>query len=106
MQLHNSIAISDEMKNLEKEGFGKIFNKEVHAKIKKEMFAKPHPDTLSDDSPVLVSLQMSVQAYREKFNAVRLVSSQAAELLLRFHPQHELMTDLFTPDQQMSSSEN
>ena len=62
------LIIADELKKLEANEFGMLLNKEKHADIKNELFSKPHPDVLSDAHPLLTSLMMSMQAYRECFN--------------------------------------
>ena len=40
-------------------------NKDKYTKVKNEMFSKPHPDALSDDHPILMSISMMVQANHE-----------------------------------------
>ena len=54
--------IADELKKLEANEFSMLLNKEKHADIKKELFAKPHQDILTDAHPVLRSLKISASA--------------------------------------------
>ena len=81
------LIIADKVEKLEDNEFGMLLNKEKHADIKKELFAKPQPDVLGDAHPVLSSLMMSAQAYRERFNRVAALTEQQTKMSLRFHPQ-------------------
>ena len=89
------LFISAEMYSLQKEGFGRLLNKELHQEIKKEIFAKPHPDSLREDDPVLQLARLTLAEYRQKFNTVKGVSLRAAQLLLKYHPQPQLMANMF-----------
>ena len=87
------LIIADQLNNLEANEFGMLLNNEKHADIKEELFAKPHHDILTDAHPVLSSLMMSAQIYRERFHRVAALPEQQIEMLLSFHPQKELVVD-------------
>ena len=95
-QLCVFMYIPDEMVNLAADGFGCVLNKEKDVEIKKEIFAKPHPDTLTDNHKILTSISMSQDAYRQKFMNTKDVPPQIAKILLAHHPHNELLKDLLT----------
>ena len=104
MCIHGALLhISDELKKMEQSNFDALLNKEKHPRIKKEMFAKPDPDTLCDINPVLASINMTVQCYREKFNCVRGLSKIMGRLLLDFHLYKEILGDLITQENSSST---
>ena len=91
--------VSDELYGLEKDGFGALLNKQKHAKIRKEIFAKPHPDTLAQNDAVLASAMMSLEGYSEKFNKCNDIPTQAAEVLRNHHPHRDMMENILTQTQ-------
>ena len=95
--------ISDELKKMEQSNFGALLNQQKHPRIKKEMFAKPDPDTLCDINPVSASSNMTVQCYCEKFNCVRGLSKIVGRFLLDFHLHKDILGDLITQENSSST---
>lgn len=97
------IFSSDELLHLDKNGFGKLLNKSVNVRAKREMFCKPHPDTLSPDNSTLKLVGMTLDAYTAKFNNVSKLEEGDSQMIMDLHPHQELMQTILT---QNSSSDD
>lgn len=94
------------MGRLEAEGFGKLILKEkrgVSQGVHKSFFAKPHPDTLQEDTPQLKRNNLTLDTYTAAFNITQNLSEKDLKVVRDHHPHAELMNNILTQDEQDTS---
>ena len=88
---------SVELGQLETHDFGKLLLRRKPS-IPRSIFFKPHPDTISSETPELKRNNMTIQAYVALFNKMDSYTEKDIELIKEKHHHATLMDTLITQD--------
>lgn len=84
-----SSNFSGELRSMSKKGFGKFLEKSKE--IKKDIFLKPHPDTIEPDCQYINVVPCSMDIYRAKFNDFNKFGEDDRNICTAHHPHRELL---------------